>query len=148
MSQAVFLTLAFATGLMIPFQLAFNAQLGIAVKSPLTGAFFVFAVGLVASVLVILFSRAPLPNLAMVGKIPPTAWIGGIIATLYIVAVVFLVPRIGVGMTAVLVVAGQLVGALILDHFGAFGAPQSPISLLKGIGLILIVSGAALIKTG
>ncbi len=147
MYQTLFLSLAFATGLMIPFQLAFNAQLGTAVKSPLTGAFFVFAVGLIATAVVILLSRAPLPSLTMVSKVPTTAWIGGIIATLYIVAVVFLVPKIGVGMTAVLVVAGQLVGALILDHFGAFGAPQSPLSLLRGVGLVLVVSGAVLIKT-
>jgi len=47
-----------------------------------------------------------------------------LIATAYIVAIVLLVPKLGVGVTAILIIAGQIVVALALDHFGAIGAPQ------------------------
>lgn len=78
--------------------------------------------------------------------VPWTAWLGGLIATTYIVAVVFLVPRLGVGSTAVLIIAGQLVTALALDHFGAFGAAQSPATLSRIAGAGLVLAGATIVR--
>jgi transporter family-2 protein len=78
--------------------------------------------------------------------VPVSAWVGGIIATLYILAVVYLVPKLGVGSAAVLIIAGQLVTALVLDHLGAFGTAQDPITWIKAAGAGLVLAGAALVK--
>ena len=79
---------------------------------------------------------------------PWTAWFGGIVATAYIVAVVFLVPRLGVGSTAVLIIAGQIVAAMILDRLGGFGAEAMPLTTLKLGGAGMVLLGAALVKFG
>lgn len=146
MPQWLLAVLALATGALIPFQLAFNGQLGVALKSTYLGAFFVFAVGVVAMVAVLLVSRQALPGTDQLAAVPATAWLGGLIATLYILAVVFLVPRLGVGSTAVLVIAGQLVAALALDHFGLFGSAQVSITGARLAGAVLALAGAALVK--
>ena len=148
MSQSVLALLALATGALIPFQLAFNGQLGAALKSVYLGAFFVFLVGLVALLAILLVQRSAWPTLSELVAVPWTAWLGGLIATAYIVAVVFLIPRLGVGSTAVLIIAGQIVAAMALDHIGAFGATANPANLTKLGGAVLVLAGAGLVKFG
>ena len=100
--------------------------------------------GLLALLAILLAQRGPWPSSSDLITVPCTAWIGGLIATAYIVAVVFLVPRLGVGSTAVLIIAGQLVAAMILDHFGAFGTVANPATILRlgGVALVLLDAGA------
>lgn len=145
--QVALLLLAFLTGFLVPFQLALNGQLGAALKNTFTGTLFVFAIGVVAMAIVLAVSRTPLPNLQTISNVPATAWAGGLLATLYIVGVVFLVPRVGVGTATVLIIAGQLTGALLLDHFGAFGNPEAHLNIYRLGGLGLVVGGALLINT-
>ena len=99
-----------------------------------------------ATGLVLLLTRTPLPDITALKSVPLTAWAGGLIATLYILAVVYLVPKLGVGSAAVLIIAGQLATALLLDHLGAFGTAQASITWIKAAGAGLVLAGAALVK--
>ena len=145
---AILALAAFVTGLFVPVQLALNGQLGTALKSAYLGAFFVFVTGVAAMGLVLAVSRTGLPAPASLAAVPPVAWFGGVIATVYILAVVILVPRLGVGATAVLIIAGQVAGALVLDHFGAFGAPEIKLSATRIAGGVAVVVGALLVRVG
>lgn len=49
-------------------------------------------------------------------------------------------------MFLVLVIAGQLVMAVLVDHFGWLGMPQKPFTLFKAFGLLLILFGVVLLK--
>ena len=148
MSQNVLALMALLTGALVPFQLAFNGQLGTALKSTYLGAFFVFLTGLVALFGIVVITGTRWPDRTDLISVPWTAWLGGVIATAYIVAVVFLIPRLGVGTSAVLIIAGQLVAAMILDHLGGFGAAPNPTTTLKLTGAFLVLAGAALVKFG
>ena len=148
MSQTVLTMLALFTGALIPFQLAFNGQLGTALKNVYLGAFFVFLIGLLTLLIILITQRVAWPTALEMGAVPWTAWLGGIIATAYIVAVVFLIPRLGVGSTAVLIIAGQIVAAMVLDQMGAFGAAANPANLTRIGGAGLVIFGAALVKFG
>ena len=107
MPQSALALLALITGALIPFELAFNGQLGTALKSIYVGAFFVFLVGVVTLAALIAAMQQGWPGMSDIAAVPWTAWLGGLIATAYIVAVVFLVPRLGIGSTAVLIIAGS-----------------------------------------
>ena len=146
--QGFLIAAAFATGILVPLQLALNGLLGTALKSAYLGAFFVFVTGVAAMGAVLALSRTALPGPAALGAVPPVAWLGGLIATAYILAVVVLVPKLGVGTTAVLIIAGQVAGALALDHLGAFGTAQVPVSALKLLGAAAVIGGAALVRVG
>ncbi|MEM9972985.1 MAG: DMT family transporter [Pseudomonadota bacterium] len=139
---------AFFTGILVPVQLALNGQLGTALKSAYLGAFAIFVTGVAAMGIVLVASRTALPAPATFAAVPPLAWFGGVIATLYILAVVILVPRLGVGATAVLIIAGQVVGALALDHLGAFGAAEVKLSAIRVLGGALVIGGALLVRVG
>lgn len=146
MGQWVFVLAALVTGALVPVQLALNGQLGTALKSPYLGAFFVFVVGVLAMGAALLVMRQSLPSVQVLGAVPPLAWVGGLIATIYILAVVVLVPKLGVGSVAVLVIAGQVIAALALDHFGTFGTAQVQITWTKVFGGGLVLVGAALVR--
>jgi len=43
-------------------------------------------------------------------------------------------------------VAGQMVGSLLLDHYGVVGYPQHSLSIERVIGVMLVMTGVALIQ--
>jgi transporter family-2 protein len=40
--------------------------------------------------------------------------------------------------------AGQVIGGLIMSHYGWLGSPVDPVSWLKVLGVLAMVAGAAL----
>lgn len=54
-------------------------------------------------------------------------------------------PRLGAAASLCLVVLGQLLAALLVDHFGWLGFPQHSISLVRVAGVALLLAGVVLI---
>lgn len=147
MNNALFIATAFITGSMIPLQLVFNAQLGTMTRSPYSAGIIVFIVGLLTMSVMALVMRPSFPTAQELTSTPFTAYLGGLIAAVYIVAIIIVSPRLGVGLTTALILCGQLVMALALDHFGAFGNPQISINLWRVAGVLMMLGGVAAIKT-
>lgn len=137
----------FATGALVPLQLVFNGQLGGVTRNAFTASLIVFLLGTLVLAAIVLITRPGLPSLQAVAAAPKTVWLGGLIATAYIVAIVVITPRLGVGLTTALILIGQLCMALALDHLGAFGNPQQTLSLGRTFGLSLMIAGVVLIKS-
>jgi transporter family-2 protein len=57
-----------------------------------------------------------------------------------------MVPRLGAATTLVLVVVGQMVCSLLVDHFGVLGVPQHSASPVRLAGAALLILGVALIR--
>ncbi|MDF5208441.1 DMT family transporter, partial [Vibrio parahaemolyticus] len=77
---------------------------------------------------------------------PPVAWIGGLIGAFFVASTVALVPKLGVAMTFSLVIAGQMIVTLIIDHFGILGVPVREVSIPRIIGMLMIIAGVVLIR--
>ena len=122
-----------------------NARLAAAVASPVNAAFISFAVGTAALGIIaaVLHTR---PDMVAPRSLPAYAWFGGLYGAIFVVAAAWAVPRLGVAMTVTLMVAGQLLLSVVLDHFGALGVPQNPISLTRVAGLALVVAGVLLVR--
>ena len=122
-----------------------NARLMTAVGSPVNAAFVSFAVGTVAlGLMAALFQTRP--DMVAARSLPWYAWIGGLYGVVFVIAATWGVPRLGVALTITLMVAGQLLISLILDHFGAFGAPQQPINLGRLAGVALVIGGVLMVR--
>ena len=65
----------------------------------------------------------------------------------YIVAIVIITPKLGVGLTIGLILIGQLCVASALDHFCAFGNPQHTLGAGRAVGRAMMVAGIVAIKT-
>lgn len=138
---------ALVTGLLIPLQLAFNAQLARGIGNPLSAALIVAIAMCMALGVLTLATRATLPSASTIMAIPFTAWIGGLLAAFYIVSIVILTPRLGVGATTGFILVGQIIAAMLLDHFGLFQNPQHLLNGWRLAGAFLMTSGIILIKS-
>ena len=141
-----FILLALAAGAMMPTQAATNNKMAMVVDSPVLSAFISFVVGTVALFAYVLISGVPLGNLAAAKEAPAIAWIGGLLGAFFVASAVTLVPRLGVAMTFSLIIAGQMLVTLVIDHFGLLGVPVKEVSLARVGGILLITAGVVLIR--
>jgi len=80
---------------------------------------------------------------------PGTPWfyyIGGLCGFAVILAAAFVLPRIGAGTAVALMVLGQGIAALAIDHFGLLGVARQPVSPVRLGAFALIVVGVALLR--
>ncbi len=122
-----------------------NAMLAKAVLSPINAAFISFAVGTIVLGAAILVLRVK-PDWTAVHALPWYAWMGGVYGAFFVAAAAFSAPRIGVGLTVCLLIAGQAIAALMVDHFGFFGVPRQPINLMRALGMAAVVGGVVLVR--
>ena len=73
-------------------------------------------------------------------------WTGGIIGAVYVAVSLNLVQRLGATVLVAVVLIGQMVAALIVDHYGLFGLSESPITIQRVAGVALLIAGVALIR--
>ena len=57
-----------------------------------------------------------------------------------------LAPRLGVAMTFSLIVLGQMLITLVIDHFGLLGVPVQQVTLSRVAGILLVIGGVVLIR--
>jgi bacterial/archaeal transporter family-2 protein len=72
-------------------------------------------------------------------------WIGGCLGTLYVWSTIFATPKIGATLALALTIAGQMIAALFLDHYGAIGLTKYAASPTRVAGVIFVVLGVSLI---
>lgn len=147
MASLVLIFAALIIGASIPLQVALNSQLSGVTGNPMTSSLIAFTMGTVALGLLWLAFRPAVPGLRTLADSPRSAWFGGVLAAAYLVSVVSVAPRLGVGLTTCLILVGQLVTALAIDHFGAFGSPHQAMNLWRLDGLALMVAGVVMVKT-
>jgi bacterial/archaeal transporter family-2 protein len=121
-----------------------NGALAARVGTPITAAFISFAIGTVLLGTAVAVGRLWVPVAAI--HAPWWVWIGGLLGAVYISLLAASAPRIGAGMTAALVLAGQVSLGAMLDQFGLVGFSPHPLTLLRGAGLLLIVAGVVALR--
>jgi transporter family-2 protein len=147
MNLALYSALAFLAGVMVAIQAPTNALLGKASGSAIAAALISFAVGTAALAGVLLATGWVRLSPAM-RELPWYAWIGGFYGAFFVAIAAFVAPRIGVGALLTAAVAGQLIAALVLDHFGLLGLPQQPAAWGRMLGLTMVFVGAILVSRG
>ncbi|NBW09013.1 MAG: DMT family transporter [Caulobacteraceae bacterium] len=122
-----------------------NARLAVAMASPVNAAFISFAVGTLALGILAAVLHTK-PDLAAVKTLPAWAWMGGLYGCVFVITAAWGVPRLGAALTITLMVAGQLLLSLILDHFGALGVPRHPIGIGRLAGVALVFIGVLMVR--
>ncbi|GGI20816.1 DMT family transporter [Oxalicibacterium faecigallinarum] len=146
MSSYLFYLLVVAAGASVAFQQVLISNLRLQIGSAWWAAVASYLVGLLFTLIVA--AIAPGPKLAEV--LPRSGdwlpWMGGIFGAIFLAITIMMVPKLGAATTISLIIVGQMMLSLIMDHFGLFGLPIQPISLLKLAGAGLLIAGVALIR--
>ena len=146
---------------MLPYMLV-AALLGVVVAfQPLTNAILARAIGSAFGAAAISIAVAGLGALLMIGvtgrgditratlaSVPWWVYLAGLVGTVFVAGGVVIAPVTGALLFFACVVAGQLVGALLADHFGLFGVAIRHISVARLAGLALVLGGALLVQRG
>ena len=139
------LILAVIGGALLAIQAPTNAILGKATGSPIIAAFISFLIGTVALGAAVGVSSGKLFAPAL-KQVPWYAWLGGFYGAFFVAVAAFGAPRVGVGVLLTAAIAGQLAAALVLDHYGLLGLARHPITFSRGLGFVLVVVGAVLVR--
>ena len=141
------IALALLAGALLPLQASINGQLAKSVDSVLAAAMISFVVGTLTLLSLVLWTRE-LPAIEGMRQLHWWHWLGGVMGALFIATAAYAAPRTGALVFMLVVLAGQMSMAMLLDHFGWAGYRESPVSPAKLAGLGLVVAGIALIQRG
>ena len=59
-------------------------------------------------------------------------------------AIAWIIPRVGAQSVFITLIAGQVLGGMILSHFGWLGSPTQRVSLMNIFGAAVMVGGVLL----
>ena len=141
----LFFILPALAGITITTQAGVNSQLRVAINNPWVAAFISFVVGTVILGLIIIGTKQPVPSFEQLKSIELYKYAGGLLGAFFVTVIIFTVPRIGSANVFALVIASQFIMALLYDHFGLFGLPQTNISWVKILGSVMLIAGAYLV---
>lgn len=140
----LYLFAALGLGAIISMQPAINAQMALRLGSPLIAAICSIVISLAMIVVVwTTLGRAPI-SLPKLFSLPWWVLIGGAAGALFVLGGIMVAPRLGVAAFFTCIVLGQVLGAAVLDQFGAFGLEAQPISWTRVLGIMFVVAGAAM----
>lgn len=142
----ILLLLAFGAGCCLPVQAGINTLLRRFLGEPMQAALVSFAVGTLALWLYSLAARHTWPLLSQLSAVPWWMWTGGILGAIFVSCTIFLAPRLGAATMTAVMLSGQLVASVLLDHFALVGFPEHPVSTLRLVGIGLLFAGAWLVR--
>lgn len=131
-------------GFVLTLHLAMNSQVGALVKNPRMGNALFWTIGAITAIIIGLTGWDP-GFFARLKEVPAWLFTAGIMGGLLVFGIAWAMPQIGAGKAFVLMIAGQVFSGMIFSHFGWLGSPVEPFTIIKFIGVVLLVAGAAIV---
>lgn len=148
----ILLALAFCVGIAMSVQAAVNSQLAHALgANSVVAALVSFSCG-TAVLLAVALAKGGVgalgATLAALPSQPAWKFAGGFLGAAFVFGTVFLAPRIGLLSLVVLVIAGQLLSSMAIDHFGLVDMATRKVSHVRMLGALVVVAGVAITVFG
>ena len=135
------LLLALIVGVFASIQQGLNGRLNVVAKSPLATAWFNFATG---AVIVVIALAINLASGARIGALPHNFWVytGGTAGLIFVAVSAFIIKHLGVLNFVILNIAGQLIGAVIIDWL--FPAKAGSLNCYLIFGTVMTIASIAI----
>lgn len=142
-NNLLYLALALIAGVGIPMMASMNGALSTRLGSNSIATAALFFGAFVISLIPLLFTGLSnsATNSSLFSKAPFYLYLSGGFVVFYMLCVTWLIPRIGLGNAIFFVLVGQIISASIIDHFGLFNAPVTPLSGMRVIGVLVMIIG-------
>lgn len=150
MIQILCAVLSFTTGVIFTVQSAINGRLRTVTANPIFASLASFGTGVLTLLLLI-----PVFHLLGIWQIPAISqllelklWMlsGGVIGTVLVGGSIIIPKRIGFASYFSMLVAGQLVGSVLCDAVGLFGAEVHMPGPARILGVVFLLAGALLVQ--
>lgn len=135
---------AFISGVLMAVQGSLNSVLSKA-TGVIEATFIVHITGTIILAVALFVFQLGKGKLYPLPDVPWYLYLGGLIGVLIVYLVVVSIPEVGVANATTAIIVGQVLTALIIDHFGFFGLDVSPFGKQQIMGLFLLAIGAKLL---
>jgi len=135
--------LALLAGAALSFEGAIYAELGKAVGQIETSFYNFFMGSIILGLLWLFLGKG---KLSYTFEAPKWTLLGGVLGVVYLTSIVVSVPFVGVGITMVAVIIGQLVMSMFIEHFGWLGSKKKRINKEKIFAVISMIIEVLLIN--
>ena len=142
----LFIFVALLVGAGYPIQAGVNATIAQTQGHPLLAALTNTTVASLFLLVVIVLLRIPLPQMAALGAAPWWAWTGGFLGAFFVLSSLVLAPKLGAAAFVSTTIVGTMAASLVIDHYGFLVYREQPITPLRVVGAILVVSGMLMIQ--
>lgn len=139
------MAVALLIGAGLSVQVGLNSQVRHYLGDPALAALANFLVGTVAILVYLVALRTTWPTASLLKSVPPVNWAGGLFGATYVAVSALLAPRLGSAPLLALLIGGQLLMSLLLDHFGWIGFAPHALNAWRVAGAVLLVAGVVLI---
>ncbi len=142
MKALLYLTTIFL-GVVLAVHLSMNGQVGASLKNPRVGNALFWCIGALAAVIIGAtgWQSGAFDGLKDVNPILLTA---GAMGACLVFAIAWLIPREGAAAVMIMLIAGQVLGGMVLSHFGWLGSPIQRVSLMNILGAAVMIGGVLL----
>ncbi len=145
MEKLFFYPVAFVIGMLLSLHLAMSSAAGSILKSMPSANLIFWTMG-VLSTFIVWFLSPGRDAIRDVARVPWYLLLAGVLGAIVITyGIILLIPKLGAGPTMVVVIAGQILAALLISHFAFLGTPQEKVTVVKAVGAFMMVGGALLV---
>ncbi|WP_286931625.1 DMT family transporter [Leclercia sp. UBA5958] len=106
----------------------------------------IFGVGAALTFLLMLFFSPR--NAPSYFSQPGWQLLGGILGPVYVIILTVTTPMIGIALTMIGILAGQVFKSLVIDHYGLFGTPHRKIDRKRLLALLFIIAALIFVAQG
>lgn len=146
MNTIAYALLAAGAGVCIALQAAANSKFRQNLNQPIVATFLSICGTFITAMVFILLTRPTIPASDSFRQTQWWNWIGGPLGAMIVLAGASLTSHLGAAAFIALVVGGQLLCSLLLDHFALMGLEQQLLTPGRVLGALLVVLGVLCIK--
>jgi transporter family-2 protein len=130
-------------GVVLAVHLAMNGKVGASLNNARVGNALFWCVGALTAV-IIGASGWQAGALSGLRQVHPLLLTAGAFGACLVFAIAWMLPQAGARAVFITLIAGQILGGMVLSHFGWLGSPVQRISLFNVTGALIMLGGVAL----
>ena len=130
-------------GVVLAVHLSMNGKVGSVINNARVGNALFWCIGALAAV-VIGLTGWEAGALSGIRGVHPLLLTAGAIGACLVFAIGWLIPQVGAGPVMLTLLAGQVVGGMVMSHYGLLGSPVQPVSVINMVGALVMVGGVVL----
>ena len=137
---------ALVLGAVLPVQDGANGELAAWLGAAVRASLVNFIVGIVLLVAFALVFVRGLRSASGIAGAPWWAWAGGFVGATYVLGSTLVGPKLGVVTFFAVILAGQTLASLLIDHYGWLGFAEREVTAGRLAGVAFLAAGVILVR--
>jgi bacterial/archaeal transporter family-2 protein len=141
--KSIFFAFAVFLGVVLALHLAMNGKVGASINNARVGNAFFWCVGAAMAVIIGISGWQP-GALSGLRHVNPLLLTAGALGASLVFAIAWLLPQVGARGMFLSMLTGQIIGSMMISHFGWLGSPVQRLTPISIFGAITMFGGALL----